>query len=103
MRPCIFSLVIVLVTALGLACKGPTPPTASQAPPPPPAAPSSSTAATSSQAPLTSTETAVAPEVNPPGDIPDTQAFVKYSNAAGGYQVEVPAGWARTAAGRGVK
>jgi len=31
------------------------------------------------------------------GDIPDTQAFVLYSSAAGGYVLEVPEGWARTA------
>lgn len=31
------------------------------------------------------------------GDIPDTQAFVIYSSAAGGYTLEVPEGWARTA------
>lgn len=31
------------------------------------------------------------------GDIPDTQAFVLYSSAAGGYALEVPEGWARTA------
>lgn len=48
------------------------------------------------------TETAVAPEVNPPGDIPDTQAFVKYTSAAGGYHLEVPEGWARTEAGPNV-
>lgn len=44
----------------------------------------------------THTEMAVAPEVNPPGDIPDTQAFVKFQSAAGGFQLEVPEGWART-------
>jgi len=45
------------------------------------------------------TESAVAPEVNPPGDIPDTQAFVKYRSAAGGYELDVPEGWARTESG----
>ena len=56
-----------------------------------------STATTSSkEAPISSSENAVAPEVNPPGDIPDTQAFVSYSNASGGYKLEVPEGWART-------
>lgn len=42
-------------------------------------------------------ETAVAPEKNPPGDIPDTQAFVTYSGV--GYAMKVPEGWARTDAG----
>ena len=40
-------------------------------------------------------ETPVAPEKNPPGDIPDTQVFVEYRSAGGGYQLEVPEGWAR--------
>ena len=43
-------------------------------------------------------ESAVAPEVNPPGDIPDTQAFVKY-RSSGGYELDVPEGWARTESG----
>src|ERR1700674_2721362 len=55
-----------------------------------------STAASSTETAINSTETAVAPEVNPPGDIPDSQAFVKYTNTAGGYQIEEPEGWART-------
>ncbi len=36
------------------------------------------------------------------GDIPDTQAFVKYRSDQGGYELEVPEGWARTIAGTGV-
>ena len=55
----------------------------------------SSTVSTA-EAPIKATENAVAPEVNPPGDIPDTQAFVPYTNSAGGYRLEVPEGWART-------
>src|SRR6476646_6773775 len=34
-----------------------------------------------------------ATEINPAGDIPDTQVFVEY--AADGYAVQVPEGWAR--------
>lgn len=30
------------------------------------------------------------------GDIPDTQAFVKYTSAAGAYELDTPEGWART-------
>lgn len=63
---------------------------------------SSTTTTTGTEAPISSTETAVAPEVNPPGDIPDTQAFVNYANTAGGYQLEVPEGWARTESGADV-
>lgn len=40
-------------------------------------------------------ETAVAPEKNPPGDIPDTQVFVDYSSKSG-VSLKVPEGWART-------
>jgi hypothetical protein len=62
----------------------------------------STTASSSVEAPITSTENAVAPEVNPPGDIPDSQAFISYSNSAGKYQLDVPEGWARTENGPSV-
>lgn len=39
-------------------------------------------------------ETAVAPEVNPPGDIPDSQVFIDYTG--GRYSLKVPEGWARS-------
>ena len=35
-------------------------------------------------------------EVSPPGDIPDNQAFVRFSPAGSDYTVKVPEGWART-------
>ncbi|MDQ6718840.1 MAG: hypothetical protein M3Z17_10920 [Gemmatimonadota bacterium] len=60
------------------------------------------TAAAIATAP-TGTESAVAPEVNPPGDIPDTQQFVKYTSSAGGYQLDVPEGWARKENGANVQ
>lgn len=41
----------------------------------------------------------VAPETHPVGDIPDSQAFVRYLSPAGGYSLEVPEGWARTVKG----
>ncbi len=40
-------------------------------------------------------ETAVAPEKNPPGDIPDDQVFVPYASPLG-FSITVPEGWART-------
>ncbi len=52
--------------------------------------------AVSGTATVLPTEPPVAPEQNPPGDIPDTQAFVKYSSATGGYELQAPEGWART-------
>ena len=42
-------------------------------------------------------ETAVAPEVSPPGDIPDNQAFIPF--AGPGFTVKVPEGWAQSVAG----
>jgi hypothetical protein len=86
------SLVPVLIAALGVACTAKDSGTTAQTD-------TTSTAASSStQTAISSTETAVAPEVNPPGDIPDNQAFVKFSNATGGYQLEVPEGWSQKAA-----
>ncbi len=48
------------------------------------------------QASVVQNEKPVAPEKNPPGDIPDSQVFVAYRSAEGGYQLEVPEGWARS-------
>ena len=39
-------------------------------------------------------ETAIVPEKNPPGDIPDSQVFVGY--AGNGVALQVPEGWARS-------
>ncbi len=41
-------------------------------------------------------ELPIAPERNPPGDIPDSQVFVNYTSARGRYSLAVPEGWART-------
>ena len=43
---------------------------------------------------LAHAETAIAPEVSPPGDIPDSQSFVGFSSPAG-FSIKVPEGWAR--------
>ena len=40
-------------------------------------------------------ETAVAPEKNPPGDIPDDQVFITYKSPLN-FTIKVPEGWART-------
>ncbi|WP_211454336.1 hypothetical protein [Collimonas antrihumi] len=45
--------------------------------------------------PAIATERPAAPEKNPPGDIPDTQAFVTYMSPLG-FSLKVPEGWART-------
>jgi hypothetical protein len=47
-------------------------------------------------------EKPLAPEKNPPGDIPDNQVFVKYASSQGGYVIEFPEGWARTTTGSNV-
>jgi hypothetical protein len=39
-------------------------------------------------------EKAIAPEHNPPGDIPDTQVFVTYASPLG-FSIKVPEGWSR--------
>jgi hypothetical protein len=59
-----------------------------------PASQSASTAAASA--------TAAATESPPPGDIPDTTAYVAYRPASGQYEVQVPEGWARTVSSTGV-
>jgi hypothetical protein len=41
-----------------------------------------------------STEKPVAPEKNPPGDIPDNQVFIDYRSPLG-FKIKVPEGWAR--------
>jgi hypothetical protein len=65
-----------------------------------PAAPHAQSVAPAESTPSV-TDTAVAvqkpvpAEVNPPGDIPDNQAFVPYKTTAG-FSVKVPEGWSRT-------
>lgn len=45
--------------------------------------------------PAVAAERAVTVEKNPPGDIPDSQVFVKYQSPLG-FSVQVPEGWSRT-------
>jgi len=47
-------------------------------------------------------EKLVAPETNPPGDIPDNQVFITYSSPDG-FDLKVPEGWSRTAIDHGVR
>ena len=47
-------------------------------------------------------ETAVAPEINPPGDIPDNQVFIDYA-APAGFTIKVPEGWSRSDTAGGVR
>jgi hypothetical protein len=58
-----------------------------------------STPSASPQVSAVQGETPVAPEKNPPGDIPDSQVFITYRSTDGQYQLEVPEGWARSTQG----
>jgi hypothetical protein len=91
------SLVPILVITLGVACTAKDSGTTAQTDTTSTAATTTTTNSSSTEVAITPTETAVAPEVNPPGDIPDSQAFITFKNSTGGYQLEVPEGWARTA------
>ncbi|WCK52552.1 PsbP-related protein [Aneurinibacillus sp. Ricciae_BoGa-3] len=51
---------------------------------------------------MKSNEQPLAPEKNPVGDIPDSQAFVTYTSAKGGYSFATPEGWSRTENGTDV-
>ena len=48
-----------------------------------------------------SAEKPMAPEKNPPGDIPDNQVFIEYRSPLG-FKIEVPEGWARRESSDGV-
>jgi hypothetical protein len=41
-------------------------------------------------------------EQSPPGDIPDNQAYVRFSPSGASFSVKIPEGWARSAAGAAV-
>ncbi|ANL57310.1 MULTISPECIES: hypothetical protein [Rhizobium] len=53
-------------------------------------------------APAVAQKKLVAPETNPPGDIPDNQVFVTY-NSPDGFDLKVPEGWSRSAIDHGVR
>jgi hypothetical protein len=62
---------------------------------------SASTSA-ASPSPSHSKVAAVPAESNPPGDIPDNLAFVRYRNISGHYTFTHPEGWAQTGSGTAV-
>ena len=88
---------LLLLVAAGCKAKESAPPA-----PTPPDTLTTAAVPTDTAAHGKATESAVAPEVNPPGDISDTQAFVKYTSPSGGYELDVPEGWARTENGTDV-
>jgi hypothetical protein len=87
--------VLLLTAGTAVACSS-----GSSSVPQPAAASSSGTAAGTASA---ATAPAVAgTETPPPGDIPDSTAYIPYRAPAGQYQVKVPEGWARTVTGGGI-
>lgn len=64
-------------------------------------APQATSSAAAAPATAASSQTGAAPagtETPPPGDIPDTTAYVAFRPGSGQYEVKVPEGWARTVA-----
>lgn len=51
--------------------------------------------------PVMAAERAATPEKNPPGDIPDSQVFVKFQSPLG-FSVQIPEGWSRSERQNGV-
>jgi hypothetical protein len=72
--------------------------TAASAPSPSPTAPTTAPAL-SPTLPSAGGPSAVPAEKNPPGDIPDNIAFVRYANPTGKYSFTHPEGWAETTRG----
>jgi hypothetical protein len=83
-------LLVALLLATG--CGGSSPRTA----PAPASTPTVSAPTTHSAAPQ---QSPVSAEQNPPGDIPDSVAFVPYASATGRYRFRHPEGWAQTGDG----
>jgi hypothetical protein len=75
---------LVLISFAGLACGG--------------GSSSSSGATTQASKPVDPN----APETSAPGDIPDDQAFVRFSPPGAGFSVEVPEGWSQTPDGTAI-
>ena len=88
-------LTLSLTTAaLASACSGGSSPTSAASSADATSAPPSQTSAPASKPAATQPPKPAATESNPPGDIPDNQAFVTFR--APGFSVKVPEGWARS-------
>ena len=93
-------LLLVAVLALAGCSSGGTSGAAAPTGTPHTSAAAPSTAPTGVAAtPPTTGASAVPAEKNPPGDIPDNIAYVRYANAAGRYSFTHPEGWAETTHG----
>jgi hypothetical protein len=91
-------IAIVALTAVGCSSGGGSAGSTPASVPTTQASSPSSAPATTAK-PSTSPPSPIATESNPPGDIPDNQAFVSFSPPAGGFTVKVPEGWARSTTG----
>jgi hypothetical protein len=90
---------LAAVAAFSAGCSSGTPTGAAQSQPTPTgsaATPSPQTSTTSAPSTPTKPTQPVATESNPPGDIPDNQAYVAFQPPGAGLSVKVPEGWART-------
>ena len=89
-----------LATAVLAGCGGSSATTSSAAPATPSTSSAAASSGTASSAPTTSSSSSgVNPnqrETLPPGDIPDTIAYVPYTSRALGLTVSTPEGWSRT-------
>jgi hypothetical protein len=94
-----------LIVSGGLAGTSPAQVAAAQTPSACTAAPvaASSSPEAAGAAAAIPTQAAIEQEVNPPGDIPDNQAFVAYISSTGGYSISMPEGWERTENGPNVQ
>lgn len=93
--PSRWSVLAVMVVAGGLAgCGG-----GAAVPSPGPPSATTATSAGSVEPSASAVPTSASTESNPPGDIPDNQAYVAFAPPGAGVSVRVPEGWARAATG----
>ena len=95
-----FCLAIAATSLLLASCGKPSAPAAGSEPP---SAGALAPSAARAFAPSATAEKALPVVKGQPGDIPDTQLFIKFRSASGGYSVEAPEGWARTENGGSVE
>lgn len=97
--PVVLGAVAVLAVGVVAGCGAAPSTTAPSTTPPSTAAPSSSSATVAPPEPVPAPTVT---ESNPPGDIPDNQAFVPFRVSGTSVSVKVPEGWARTGTGKDV-
>ena len=105
-RQTLFAVGLVVLAGGVSACGGANPGATPHTTPDKSSSPTVSASSPSTPQPSPPAAKKVAPvpvEVNPPGDIPDNLAFVKYVNRPGGYSFTHPEGWAQTGSGARVR